>query len=214
MTLLSHRHGGGSAGARPAHAAFRRAVGALTLAAATWTAAPAFADEPAAGGTPLTPKPSTPLAPAPAPQTGTVGWKLFLGAGVIAAFAFWYQKKHPRAAQRGEPPQIRVVARTRVGLRADLLIVEVQGQTLLLGVGAQGIQNLALLDSPADRSLADPGPEKVDARVPARLDALLRAANRPPIEDALDEEEPPAEPPGEQGAGGGQAAGLRKWIVR
>lgn len=160
----------------------------------------------------------TTAGPPPAPQTGTVGWKLFLGSGAIAALAWWYQKKHPRSAAR-EAPAIRVVSRTRIGLRADLLIVEVQGQTLLLGVGAQGIQNLALLDSPADARLADPGVEtiKIDNKVPARLDALLRAAQRPAGsavgEDEPDDDEPP-EDQGQHGAVGGQAAGLHKWIVR
>lgn len=179
----------------------QKIVGAMTIAAASLTASAALADEPA--GTPLATRPSTPLAPAPTQTSGT-GWKLFLMSGAIAGAAWWYQKKHPRKSESA-PPQIKITARSRIGLRAELLVVEVQGQSLLLGVGPQGVQSLAVLDSPADARLAEPAPE---SKVPARLDALLRSANRQ-IDDVREEDDEPSDhrPPV-----GGQAEGLHKWI--
>ncbi|MFO0592293.1 MAG: flagellar biosynthetic protein FliO [Polyangiaceae bacterium] len=95
-----------------------------------------------AQGTPLN------LRPAPAPfgagQTpGSLMPQLALVA-LIGAAGLWMWKR--RASQRTEPNRApRILARTPVGVRSELLVVEVDGQQMLIGVTPQTIQRIAVL---------------------------------------------------------------------
>ena len=147
------------------------------------------------GATPLALRPTKPLELAPQPHQESIGWKV---AAVVAllggAAVFWHKRGKTKAI---DPGQLTIVRRTSVGLRSELLVVNVEGQRLLIGVTPQSIQSLAILD--ADETLAAEAPS-VATSVSARVDAVLDAAQqaRPvrsrgasrvsPLKEADDEE--------------------------
>ncbi len=94
------------------------------------------------GGTPLN------LRPAPAPfgtggGAGSLAPQLALVA-LAAAGGLWLYKRRARAsADEYKPPKI--LSRTAVGVRSELLVVEVEGQVMLIGVTPQSIQRIAVL---------------------------------------------------------------------
>lgn len=137
----------------------RRAILAtgLTLAANALTLAPAFADDEPIGPpappepTPLEVRPTKPLEMAP-PGTGTGIWtKLGLSALIIGGAAALYWKKRPRAFG-ATAPAIRIAARASIGVRSEILLVDVDGHRLVLGVTPSSVRTLSVL--PADSKLA------------------------------------------------------------
>ena len=83
-----------------------------------------------------------------------MSWKL-LAIGLALAGGFWAWRK--RGAQPASPgtADIRIVKRTSVGVRSELLLIEVQGQKLLVGVTPHTIQNLFIVPEDAiDEELA------------------------------------------------------------
>ncbi len=106
-------------------------------------APPPAANVPAAG-TPLN------LRPAPTPfgsggGAGSYGPQLALAA-LIGAAGLWAWKR--RARQKDDAYKApRILARTAVGVRSELLVVEVDGQTMLIGVTPQSIQRIAVLSA-------------------------------------------------------------------
>lgn len=130
----------------------RLTVAALTLAVSALTA-PAFAEEapPApepAKQTPLAVRPTKPLDLAPAPAGSRYGTALAVFALVGGAGLWLYKRKG--AGKSGAPRRtITISTRRAIGVRSELLVVEVDGQGLLLGVTPGNIQRLAVLPDPS-----------------------------------------------------------------
>ncbi|MBV9949917.1 MAG: flagellar biosynthetic protein FliO [Myxococcales bacterium] len=112
----------------------------------------ALAPAPGDGATPLALRPSKPIALAPEPAHAGVGWKLGLVALILGGGALYLRKRLP--ARRTADAQLTIVRRAPIGIRSELLVVNVEGQRLLLGVTAQSIQTLATLD-PLDETPAE-----------------------------------------------------------
>jgi flagellar protein FliO/FliZ len=126
-------------------------VMALTLTAVASTAladeAPALPAAPAlaASATPLAPRPSKPLTLANSNEGTPFGYKLLAGLGVVAATVVWLKKKR-KSGSALPASRIDVLGRTSLGVRSELLVVEVEGTRLLLGMTPSAIQTLAVLD--------------------------------------------------------------------
>jgi len=131
-------------------------------------------DAPAAEtGTPLALRPNKPLELAHEPPPSSMGWKLVALAAILGGVAFYARKK--MWVKPTEDGQLTIVRRATVGFRSELLVVNVEGQRLLLGVTPNSIQSLAVLD--AD----EPSPALLDRPTPQqsfgdRFTAMLSAA--------------------------------------
>lgn len=153
---------------------------ALTLAAVT---TPAFADEPAApepaaSATPLATRPSKPLTLASPSEGGSFGYKLLAGVVVATAAALWLRKKHGRRPV-APATRIDILGRTSLGVRSELLVVEVEGTRLLVGMTPGAIQPLAVLDTPVDAdATADEETAPVRADASEREHPALEVADR------------------------------------
>ena len=169
--------------------AFLAAVMALTLAS---VALPASADEPAptpapapaqapeaepraeAPATPLATRPSKPLALAPTNEGTPFGYKLLLGIGVATAAGLWLRKR--RGVRPTAPTsRIDILSRRSVGVRSELLVIEVEGTRLLVGMTPGAVQSLAGLDGPS---------EPVGETTSAREDEEADDAPRPMLQVA------------------------------
>lgn len=123
------------------------------------------ADAPSADApTPLSLRPSKHLELAQEPPHTAFGWKVVAVMAILGGAAFALRKRVK--PKRTEDAQLTILRRTAIGLRSELLIVNVEGQRLLIGVTPHAIQSLAVLD-------ADERPEPVAAEAP-------EAAAQPP----------------------------------
>jgi len=92
-----------------------------------------------------------PLELAPEPPGEGLWWKLIAGTVLLGAGAFAMKKKGllGKAMTKGraleEPPTLRVLARTTLAQKGELVVACVDGQRFLLGVTGQSIVRLALL---------------------------------------------------------------------
>ncbi len=121
----------------------------LTLGATAMTVSVAAAQDQPIGppapveATPLEVRPPRPLETAPA-DTGTDLWtKLGLCALVVAGGAAFYMKR--RAQITTPAPAIKVSARASIGVRSEILLVDVDGHRLLLGVTPSSVRTLSVL---------------------------------------------------------------------
>ncbi len=146
---------------------------------------------PTTSGTPLSLRPTraTPLSEEPS-QPG-LGWKLvaLLLAGGIG---LWSWRRSARRAPVEATHALRILRRLPIGVRSELIMVDVDGQRLLLGVTPNAIQNLfiAPLDDamvPTDFSashILDTPPEERASRrrriatAPARKEPNAQVAAR------------------------------------
>lgn len=144
-------------------------VMALTLAGSTAFAAeepPVSAPAPAA--TPLVPR-KQPIALAPPPASTPVTYKVIAVLGVAAAAALYLRK---RKQQQSEPASKRsvidIVGRSSLGVRSELIVVDVEGTRLLVGMTPSSIQTLAVLEQPNAEPMklvdAEPEPSARSAR--------------------------------------------------
>ncbi|MBX3206254.1 MAG: flagellar biosynthetic protein FliO [Labilithrix sp.] len=135
---------------------------------------------PAPAATPLATRPSKPLTLANTSEGTPFVYKLLAGLGVAAAAGLWLKKK--RGVRALAPAsRIDVLGRTSVGVRSELLVVEVEGTRLLVGMTPSAIQTLAVLDavdasSGAEAAMLE-GPER--DRAP-----IARVEERPMMEIA------------------------------
>jgi len=84
-------------------------------------------------------------------ESGTSIWtKLGLCGLVFAGAATFYLKKRAPGAPVG--PTIKVAARTSIGVRSEILLVDVDGHRLLLGVTPSSVRTLSVL--PVEPSLS------------------------------------------------------------
>ncbi len=128
--------------------------------------------------TPLGLRPSKPLELASEPAHPGIGWKIAAIALVLGGVGFYSRRKF--ASKRTDDAQLTIVRRATIGFRSELLVVNVEGQRLLLGVTPQSIQSLALLDSDdtAPAFAASPSPD-VSSSLGDRFAAILDAADSP-----------------------------------
>ncbi len=98
----------------------------------------------AARGTPLPVRASRPLALAPTAPSGD-GWKVVFGFATVAAGLF-YWKRRGATADPSSGPELRIVRRTPLHDRGELLVIDVAGQRMLLGVTSGSVQHLASLE--------------------------------------------------------------------
>ncbi len=123
-----------------------RAVGVLTFAVSALTATAALADETAPTaptGTPLVVRASHPMELQPEPPVSRLGFKLAAGLVVVAG-GLWAWKRR-RGAPAVKARSLTITARKAIGVRSELLVVEIDGHSLLLGVTPGSIQRLAVL---------------------------------------------------------------------
>jgi flagellar protein FliO/FliZ len=99
---------------------------------------------PVSSATPLALRPSRPLELAQEPPHAGLGWKVVAVMALLGGTAF-YLRKRVRPKRLGSET-LTIVRRASVGFRSELLIVNVEGQRLLIGVTPQSIQSLAVLD--------------------------------------------------------------------
>ena len=154
----------------------KRAVAALTLAVSVLTPAFARGDEPApppaapasapvpvpapaaepSRGTPLSVRPSRPVELAPEPPRSRYGTAFLVLAALIGG-GYWVYRRRSGAMPVVPVRTIKVSARRAIGVRSELLVVEIDGQSLLLGVTPGSIQRLAVLPDlgAAEKVLSD-----------------------------------------------------------
>jgi flagellar protein FliO/FliZ len=92
----------------------------------------------------------------------TLGWKLALVTLLLGCIAYFFRRRsraHPANAD------LVIVRRTSIGLRSELLVVNVDGQRLLLGITPNSIHTLAVLDV-ADEPLSAPSAAAPEAPTP------------------------------------------------
>jgi flagellar biogenesis protein FliO len=182
----------------------RRLAIALALAATTLTAT-AAADAPDApvlvqgstapataasssGSTPLSLRPSKAIELAPEPAHGALAWKVAFVLALVGGAALYLRRRATPIEAR--MPELTIVRRAAVGLRSELVVVNVEGQRLLIGVTPHTIQSLAILDADephAQLAAAPPrGASNLGERFAAMLDTASRTAPAPDLPVAAD----------------------------
>jgi flagellar biogenesis protein FliO len=130
---------------------------AMLVSGLTWASSPdslappatAAATEPA---TPLQTRPTTRLFQEPGPTHSSMGLWRALGIVIAAGgvLAVWMLRTK-RAAQPNDS-RLNVLRRLAVGVRSEIVLIELEGQHILLGVTPRGIRNLHVV---ADASVDD-----------------------------------------------------------
>lgn len=100
---------------------------------------------PARGGTPLTVRPNRPLALNTEHRGAQESWKLVLGLGVLG-LAGWAWKRRQGHGPTTMGPELQIVRRASVSDRGELVVVDVAGQRMLLGVTPNSVQQIAVID--------------------------------------------------------------------
>jgi flagellar protein FliO/FliZ len=167
---------------------------AMTIAVTAVTAATAYAEdvqqEPETA-TPLEVRPSKPLATAPQ-ESGTSVWtKLGLCGLVFAGAAAFYLRKRAPGGPVG--PTIKVAARTSIGVRSEILLVDVDGHRLLLGVTPSSVRTLSVLpiepmlsETAEVQAPAGPASQPVPVTVGSSFERLLARAQEEAEEPAIE----------------------------
>ena len=112
----------------------------------------------------------------PAPGGGEIAGfigSLLVVIGSILAFGWLYARFRPGMNQSSE--SIRLVAMRPIGPKERLLVVEVAGEQLLIGVSANGMRTLHALAEPIEKDGADAAG---DSKFAARLKGLLGEASK------------------------------------
>lgn len=170
-------------------ASLTAAVIALTLSASAAAQQPAAADPvpPPAAAAPAAAAPAASAPNTSVPATGTplhlrssggsaseapspTGslWKLGAISAIIAAAAWYLRKKRGALGPNAAPPKtIQVLSRASVGVRTELVVVEVDGMTLLLGVTPSAVSRLAVLGADAPAVAKDEATEATEENTEA-----------------------------------------------
>jgi flagellar protein FliO/FliZ len=158
---------------------------ALALAATSLTA-PAWAEgddhqaAPVASqvSTPLSLRPSKPIELAPEPQRAAAGWKVAFVLALVGGAALCLRRR--AKPLKGREAELTIVRRAPLGLRSELVVVNVEGQRLLIGVTPHTIQSLAILDSDDEPRLraADASGRGAGTSLGDRFAAMLETASR------------------------------------
>jgi flagellar biogenesis protein FliO len=140
-----------------------------------------------AAATPLNLVPSKPLELAEPAPASNLGWKL--GAmGLLAAAGFWAytKKKNALPATQAAIPEMRILRRTSVGVRSELLLVDLEGQRILLGVTPSNIQSLLIVP---DSAMSDPIPVEEPVSAQDSVAALRSMPSMAQLMKQLDDDE-------------------------
>lgn len=102
---------------------------------------------------------AVPQSPATAGSLGGAVFALVLVVGLILLLS-WLARRMPGlgASGAGANPALRIVGSLALGPRDRLVVVDVGGTQLLLGVGAGGTRTLHALDEPLPTPAAKPTP--------------------------------------------------------
>jgi flagellar protein FliO/FliZ len=203
----------------------KRSVTALALAATLLTGRlyadpsappPAAPPEPSVE-TPLALRPTKPLSLEPAPSSPGAAWKLG-GFAVLAAGGYWAWKQRAKKRPLGEQAKLHILGRTAIGVRSELVLLELEGQKLLIGVTPSSMQTLYLLpdSSPDELAEAAPAPDALRDAVSERRLANLLEARLSPRQDAREAARAPLVTPSSEDDSifEGQASGLRNLGAR
>jgi len=120
--------------------------------------------------------PAKPLALAPQSEGLGLGYKLLAVLAIAGGVALYLRKKRGLTIAGVVPSKIDILARAGIGVRSQLVVVEVEGTRLLVGMTPSAIQTLAVLQTPEDDNVV------AEARASAIEDRLeqereLRPAN-------------------------------------
>lgn len=135
------------------------------------------------GGKPAR-KAAEPVAPAPSSGSNIRIASLFALVAVLAGVAL-FLKRRRRGALRAVSSELAVITAARVGTKADVVIVDVSGRRLLLGVTEAQVTRLAWLDGEPDEEAGElerpavPGPGAALAVRRAAVSAPARHAAQP-----------------------------------
>lgn len=124
-------------------------------------------------GTPIQLRPNGPGESAGSTTTN-MGLKLLAVAAVLGGAALFLRRRKNTLLQTGALPgrnfTPRVLGRTGIGVRSELLVVDVDGQKLLLGVTPSAVSTLTVLtEEPKEAPLE---PELATSRIPTLRDRL------------------------------------------
>jgi flagellar biogenesis protein FliO len=173
----------------------------LTAAAAAETVADRTAPSTVAGAapaaqtsTPLSLRPGKPIELAPEPEHAATAWKVAFVLALVGGAALYLRRR--AAPLESRQPELTIVRRASVGLRSELLVVNVEGQRLLIGVTPHSIQSLAILDGDDPEARVAPMPSRNGSTLGERFSAMLDTAARGAAGSAPTL---PAEPPRRDG---------------
>ena len=140
------------------------------------------------------------------PPRSSAAWKIAAFVVVLAAAALWLRRKVlPKAT--GDA-RLSIVRRAAIGFRSELLVVDVEGQRLLLGVTPHSIQSLATLEGETEDGEAAAPAAALSDRFGALLDAAAGSGREAPSHAGKPQPERTT-PPADDGDGvAGQARGL------
>lgn len=135
-------------------------------------------------GTPIPVRPNRPLSLATASPRND-SWKLLVGFAGFAVALFYWKRRAP-SADASDGPELRIVRRTTLHDRGELLVVDVAGQRMLLGVTAASVQHLATLDGVEEPAAsAAPAPARTRDETAARFESMLVAARAANARDTI-----------------------------
>jgi flagellar protein FliO/FliZ len=159
--------------------------------------APAVA--PASTSTPLSLRPGRAIELAPEPQRGTTAWKVAFVLALVGGAALYLRRRAvPLELRR---PELTIVRRAALGLRSEIVVVNVEGQRLLLGVTPHSIQSLAILDADEPDVQVAPVAARGGSTLGDRFAAMLDTAARGTAASAATvAAEPPRRPRAERPA--------------
>ncbi|MBI4952589.1 MAG: flagellar biosynthetic protein FliO [Myxococcales bacterium] len=155
---------------------------------------------------PLELRKQTPLALAPSAATDGLWWKATLLA-IAGGAAFWVYKRRGKAMAGKEVEKLRIVGRASIGVRSELVMIEADGQRILLAVTPGKVRRLARFETDGAPALGAAEPFAASLRV---VERRLQSTDEAGASD------PSATPPRllRDGARDGQADELRRLAKR
>ena len=128
-------------------------------------------------------------------SSGFGAWGVLLGLVVVAGVVWFQMRKFQRRKASGSHPELTVLARSRVGTRSEVVVVEFGGAVMMLGVTESQITCLQtlpenLVDRPAEhgafeaeqRDLNEQGNPLHAVQFAAHLERGLEESTSPAIE--------------------------------
>lgn len=124
--------------------------------------------------------PATPLTLTPSSSGVGIGYKLLALLMVGGGIAFYVHKKRSALRSPALESRIDILSRVGLGVRTELVVVEVQGTRLLIGMTPSAIQTLLVLDAhEAVAEAVDDEPARPND-IGARVSTLLAAVEPQP----------------------------------
>ena len=122
-------------------------------------------------------RPSRPLSLARVSHGPVDSWKFLAGFAGLAA-ALWYWKRRAPSASASPAPELQVVRRAALGNRGEVVVIDVAGQRILLGVTPTSVQMLTMLDEPAAPRATETVADDAGMSFEARLTAARKFIER------------------------------------